>query len=72
MPEYVTAAIVAGSGIAAQIIARVWFVVRPDENGKCIWSSGCTDHRIDGTDDHEVDVQRFDLHGKDVLIMSAK
>ncbi len=72
MPEHVTAAIVAGSGIAAQIIARLRFVLRPDEDGKCQFISGCTDHRIDGTDDHEVDVQRFDLHGKDVLIMSAK
>ena len=72
MLEYVPAAIVAGSGIAAQIVARVRFVLRPDEEGKCQFISGCTDHRIDGTDDHEVDVQRFDLHGKGVLILSAK
>ena len=46
MPDYVTAAIVAGSGIAAQIIARLRFVVRPNEQGRCECISGCTDHRI--------------------------
>ena len=72
MPGYVTAAIVAGSGIAAQVIARLRFVLRPDEDGKCQLISGCTDHPIDGSDAHEIDVQRFDLHGTEVLIVAAQ
>ncbi len=38
---------------------------------KCQIMSACTDHRIDGADDHDVDVRHFDPYGEDVLIMSA-
>ena len=72
MPEYITPSIIAASSLCAQLIARIRCVTRPDETGRCQMISGCTDHRIDGTDENEIIVQRYDLHGRDVLVMTAK
>ncbi len=73
MPEYVTASIVAGSGLLAQIIAIIRCIIRPDENtGACRCVSGCTEHQLEHGDEHEVYLQKVDLHGREVLVVSAK
>ena len=68
MPEHVTASIVAGSGLLAQIIARIRCVTKPDEEGHCFIASGCTEHQLLAS--HELDVQKFDLHGAEVIVMT--
>ena len=66
--EYVTAGIVAGSALVTQCIARVRCIYRK-ENGIV---SGCTDSKLEHTDEHEIDCQKYDLHGHEVLVVSAK
>ncbi len=67
MPEYVTASIVAFSGLASQVIARIRCLWRPETG--CI--SGCTEHSIQKEPEHEITCQKFDLHGQEVLVLSA-
>ncbi len=68
MPAYVTACIVAGSDLMAQAIARVRCIFRPGVG--CV--SGCTEHQLEKDEEHDVDCQKFDLHGRDVLICTAR
>ena len=68
MPEYVTAAIVAGSSLVAQGIARVRCIFRPGVG--CV--SGCTEFALEHGEDHEVDIQKVDLHGRQVIIVTAR
>ncbi len=68
MPDYVAALIVAGSGLLAQVIARFRCIHRREAG--CV--SGCTEHGLQHNDDNEIDCHKYELHGRDVLVLSAK
>ncbi len=70
MPEYVTAAIVASSSLLASAIARIRCICRPGQ-APC-FQSACSDQPLEHADDHEVDLQKVDLYGREVLVVSAR
>ena len=57
-------------GLGAQLIARLKFICKPDANGKCVCTSGCTDARLDPT--HEsITVSEYEMGGKQVIILMS-
>ena len=66
MTEYITASIVAGSGLLAQVIARIRCIFRPGVG--CV--SGCTDRPLEHDADPEIVLQKVDLHGTEVVVIS--
>ncbi len=66
------ASVVATLGsLAAQLIARLRFMCKPDPNGKCICLSGCTDSKLEH-DEHNLDIQELDISGRPCIIISGK
>ena len=71
MTEWLLPAISAGQAIAITLINRLRWRCLPDENGKCICLSGCTEAQLvssDSVDAHEYEVG----NGQKVLVISAK
>ena len=60
------------SSLAAQALGRLRLRCVPDsESGRCRCMSACSDVPLE-PQDHELDIQEFDLGGKKALIISSK
>jgi hypothetical protein len=72
MPSTVLMASVVATlgGLAAQVIARIRLICKPDKDGHCRVASGCTDSKLD--DHHEIDCQEYEVGGKTILIIASK
>ncbi len=69
--EWLVPSIMGVQAIALALINRLRFRCIPDENGKCIRTSGCTEGQLvsgDSGDAHEYEVG----NGQKVLVVSAK
>ena len=58
-------------GLAAQVIARLRFICKPDSAGHCVCMSGCTDARLEH-EEHCLDVQSYEIAGRQVLVLTSK
>ncbi len=66
------ASVVATLGsLAAQLIARLRFICKPDASGECVCLSGCTDSKLEH-EEHNLDIQELDLSGKPCIIITGK
>ena len=71
MTEWLVPSIMGAQAIALALISRLRWRCLPDENGKCICLSGCTEAQLvsgDSVDAHEYEVG----NGQKVLVISAK
>ena len=71
MTEWLVPTIMGAQAILLALIGRLRWRCLPDENGKCIISSGCTEGTLvngDSVDAHEYEVG----NGQKVLVISAK
>ena len=71
MTEWLVPTIMGAQAIALALISRLRWRCLPDENGKCICLSGCTEAQLvseDSVDCHEYEVG----NGQRVLVVSAK
>ncbi len=71
MTEWLVPTIMCAQAIALALIRRLRWRCLPDESGKCICLSGCTDAQLvsgDTVDAHEYEVR----NGQKVLVVSAK
>ena len=58
-------------GLAAQVIARVRCICKPDADGNRVCLSGCTDGKL-VHEEHQLDVTEYELGGRHVLILTSK
>ena len=56
--------------VALALVARLRWRCFPDENGKCICMSGCTEGYLISGD--SVDAHEYEVGGSKVLVISAK
>ncbi len=65
-------ALTSGLSVLTLVIARIRCICRPchDDSSK-MFESGCTDQPL-VKDDHELDVSKFELNGRDVIVVTAK
>ncbi len=58
-------------GLAAQVIARVRCICKPDSQGNCKIMSGCTDQKLEH-DEHNLDIQEYEIGGRNVAIITNR
>ncbi len=58
--------------LAAQALARLRWRCIPDEGGKCRCMSGCSDVPLEHRDEHQLDLQEFELGGRRALLVTAR
>lgn len=61
------------TSIFLAVISRIRCKCAPDENGRCILKSACSDVPIDHRDDEELEVSMHELGGdRRVLLVTSK
>ena len=70
MTEWLVPTIMGAQAIALALISRLRWRCLPDENGKCICLSGCTEGQLVSGD--SVDAHEYEVGGSKVLVISAK
>ena len=70
MTEWLVPTIMGAQAIALALIARLRWRCFPDDNGKCICLSGCTEAQL--VSGESVDCHEYEVGGSKVLIVSAK
>ena len=66
--DWLVPTIMGAQAIALALIGRLrWF---PDEDGKCICLSGCTEGQL--VSGESVDAHEYEVGGSKVLVISAK
>ena len=72
MSEIGLVALTSGVSVLTLVIARIRCICRPcDDTGQQKCQSGCTDQPLQ-KDEHELDVSKFELNGRDIIVVTAK
>ncbi len=71
-PVILASVVASLSSLAAQALARLRWRCVPDDHSRCRCMSGCSDVPLEHREEHELDVQEFEIGGKRALLVSAK
>ena len=72
MSELGLVALTSGVSVATLVIARIRCMCRPcDDSGQQKCQSGCTDQPLQ-KDEHELDCTKYELNGRDIIVVTAK
>ncbi len=63
-------AIPSGVSLLTVIVSRIRCLCKPDRDG-CHFQSGCLEGQLQ-KDEHEVDITRHDINGREVLVITSK
>ena len=70
MTEWLVPTIMGVQAVALALISRLRWRCLPDENGKCVCLSGCTEGML--VSEGAVDCHEYEVGGQQVLVISSK
>ncbi len=70
-PVLIASVVATMGGLAAQVIARLRFICKPDATGNCVCLSGCTDAKLEH-DEHQLDIQEYEIGGRKIVIITNR
>ena len=71
-PTVTISIVMAAQAALLACISRLRFRCVPDENGRCVVSSGCSEVPLPGADEEDIVTHMYDLNGRNALIVTAR